>query len=503
MALLAAGCTSNGDGQESAGLTAPASGSPTSASPTSINVMSFNIEYGGMGVDFNSVSKAIEAADADVVAIQEGYGNMPAIAKDLGWAYYDVRTQVVSKYPLLTPQDPASHAVLVQPTPGQVFAMLNVHLSSTGYGPNKVLAGTSAVDMMRLEKEGRLTELEPILDEAKDYVADGIPAFVLGDFNSPSHLDWTEKAVGLREQVAYPMRWPTSVAAADAGFVDSYRSLYPDPVADQGLTWPASRPWVRGYNPGPNGRPADRIDFIYTGGDITTTQVSIVGERKSEYSDISVSPWPGDHRAVVGTYEVKLGQAPTIVSIDQRLGEIGQVRQVDYNAAEGNAAKVSLIPRGGDIADAVLTTDVPPTSGQWQLPTANIPAGDYDIVLTSSDDEELAWTRFWLVESGTPPTITTDRKVFASGDPIEVKWENAPGNRWDWLGVYPRDADPADGGYLLYTYTHATVQGQATLDDDAEGSWPLRPGKYTVYLMQDDSYVDLAGTDFQVTPGDG
>ena len=50
------------------------------------------------------VAKAIQVAEADIVAIQEGCGSMQRIAEDLGWDYYDVRTQVVSKFPAHPPQ---------------------------------------------------------------------------------------------------------------------------------------------------------------------------------------------------------------------------------------------------------------------------------------------------------------------------------------------------------------------------------------------------------------
>ena len=76
---------------------------PGQAAEADLRVMTFNIEYGGEEVDFSSVAKAIVAADADVVAINEGYGNIAKVAADLGWPYYDVRSQIVSRLPLLTP----------------------------------------------------------------------------------------------------------------------------------------------------------------------------------------------------------------------------------------------------------------------------------------------------------------------------------------------------------------------------------------------------------------
>ena len=79
--------------------------------PQRLNVMQFNIEYGGTGVDFAMVSRAIQVAEADIVAIQEGCGSMQRLAEELGWDYYDVRTQVVSKFPLIHPNPPAGGAI--------------------------------------------------------------------------------------------------------------------------------------------------------------------------------------------------------------------------------------------------------------------------------------------------------------------------------------------------------------------------------------------------------
>lgn len=52
--------------------------------PLTLRVMEFNIEYGGHEVDFDSVVKAIHKSGADVVTIEEAWGNMPALADSLG-----------------------------------------------------------------------------------------------------------------------------------------------------------------------------------------------------------------------------------------------------------------------------------------------------------------------------------------------------------------------------------------------------------------------------------
>ena len=89
--------------------------------------------------------------------------------------------------------------------------------------------------------------------------------------------------------------------------------------------------------------------------------------------------------------------------------------------------------------------------------------------------------------------------TIAEGHPIGVGWSDAPGNRFDWIGIYHRGADPNVAYYLLWTYTGATIEGSASLDETAEGRFPLPPGKYTAMLLVDDSYEAVATADFQIT----
>jgi hypothetical protein len=81
-ALLLSACTTQGSPNVPPPAGAPGGEAPGSS--VTLRVMEFNIEYGGPGVDFDSVPKAIQVAGADVVGIEEGFGNLPRIAKALG-----------------------------------------------------------------------------------------------------------------------------------------------------------------------------------------------------------------------------------------------------------------------------------------------------------------------------------------------------------------------------------------------------------------------------------
>jgi len=375
-----------------------------------------------------------------------------------------------------------------------------VHLPSTSYGPFKVRDGSGADEIVAIEEHKRLPALAPTLAVVERLAAQGVPVFLIGDFNAPSHLDWTPAAVGVRDHVRFPVAWPVSLAVEEAGLVDSYRAANPDPVEDPGLTWPADRPFVQGYNPFDNGAPADRIDFVYAGGPVETLESLLVGEEGGPGVDIAVSPWPTDHRATVSTFEVEPAPTPAIVAIDRRLVSRGDELVIRFHAPQG-ARSIVLVPVGGDpatdVADA-WSIDQGTSSGEFSHDIEYWEPGAYEALLFSDTGEVLSRAPFWVQPPRGAPRIRTGERVYRSGEPIRVVWRFAPGNRWDWVGVYRRGADPNVAYYKLWAYTEATIEGSLVIDRDSPGSWPLRPGEYTVYLLQDDGYDAVASADFTV-----
>jgi hypothetical protein len=100
------------------------------------------------------------------------------------------------------------------------------------------------------------------------------------------------------------------------------------------------------------------------------------------------------------------------------------------------------------------------------------------------------------------PAVAVERPRVRTGEPIDVRWTEAPGERWDWVGVYAEGSVPdAEGQTLVWRHTRATVAGGTRLDGTAEGDgWPLRPGAYRVFLFEDDAYTPLASTPLTVEP---
>ena len=230
--------------------------------------MSFNVWLGGDVVDFGGVVAAIRGARADIVGLQEAEGNTRRIAAALGWPYWSDRLHVVSRYPLIDIPGAKGEYVLAQIRPGQVFALANVHLTSSPYGPYLVRAGRTLAQVLKVERSTRVPEIRAAIRSVRPALRRGIPTLMTGDFNTPSHLDWTPAVDAVRADVRYPVAWPVTRALASAGFQDAYRAIAPRPGGEPGdhvdvrLSVPA-RAAQRGRrpdrpDPGVGGRPGAR-----------------------------------------------------------------------------------------------------------------------------------------------------------------------------------------------------------------------------------------------------
>lgn len=290
---------------------------------TALRVMSFNV-WGGGGNEGKGIEEtlaAIRASGADIVGLQEtrlepeeclpeecdavGDSVAPAIAAALGWNHYDQTkgnvalwaNAVISRYPI-GPASPNDLGVSLD-VEGRTVWIFNIHLDDEPYQPYQLLGieyGPAPFITTEAEAVAYAAETRgPAMDllEADMKAAEGAAAvFVTGDFNEPSGLDWTDAAVAAGQ---HPVRvtWPTTKRLTDAGFVDAYRAVHPDPVAKPAYTWTPS------YEETATDDHPDRIDFVLVRGG-AVTDAAIVGE-DGPRSDIKVMPWPSDHRAVVAT----------------------------------------------------------------------------------------------------------------------------------------------------------------------------------------------------------
>ncbi len=285
----------------------------------SLRVMTFNLWHGGdAGKQPLAQSvRVIEAARADIVGVQETLGlgfpekeNGALIAEKLGWHYLEQARGrgIASRFPIVSSTHSKAGAKLSLPS-GRTITHFNVHLMYTPYQPYQLLkipynnapfitTEAEAISEAKAARGEQVRQLIAEINEAAEGSSKGDPLFVTGDFNEPSHLDWT-KASHAAGHCPVVVEWPSTKALADAGFQDAYRKINPNPVHKRGLTWTPTTVLTD-----PKDR-HDRIDFVlFRGKGVTARAAQILGESKA-YADSVVEPYPSDHRAVVCEFQLR------------------------------------------------------------------------------------------------------------------------------------------------------------------------------------------------------
>lgn len=315
-------------------------------------VLQFNIWQEGSVVKggFDAVADEIVRSDADFVTLSEvrNYHNtrfcdrIVEALKERGQTYYSFYTEdsgLLSRYPITDSttvyplnDDRGSIYRLVTRKGDQEFAIYTAHLDYR----NCAYYDARGYDGNTWEKREPVTNLDSLLilnrasvrddaiarfvTEAEKDKAAGRIVILGGDFNEPSHLDWTEATKDMRDHYGLVVPWDVSVILEKAGYKDAYRVKYPNPVTHPGLTCPADCPDIAleklVWSPEADDR--DRIDFImfapYEG--LTLTDATIIGPKgdilrgqraTEETADPIVEPqgiWPTDHKAVLATFQL-------------------------------------------------------------------------------------------------------------------------------------------------------------------------------------------------------
>jgi endonuclease/exonuclease/phosphatase family metal-dependent hydrolase len=447
------------------------------AAAEQLTVMTFNVWYGGVQVEFDRIGAAIEASGADVVGVQEPEGNLRRIAEAAGMSYVDDTLHLISRYPIHPAQRGGIRFGYVALSPRKVVAVSNIHLPSSPYGPELVRDGRTPEQVLRNERVTRLSEIRPYLRPLSRLGARGVPTFLVGDFNSPSHLDWPS------------LRWPVSVALEEAGFRDSYREAHPDPVARPGITWTPG-------TPPPRIRPRetlDRIDWVTATGPATTLDSRLVGEPGGPDVDVGV-PWGSDHRAVASTFEVTPAEAPPLATAEPRVVRRGTPVTIRYtDAARAPGRRIAVLPAAGGRPIMSLPIFGAADHMAAFFGTAGLRPGAYRAGLVSGDGDVVAASRFWVLARDARPRIRTSRRVYAPGEPIRLRWSGMPGNRFDWIGIFRARSTLDVYSYLGFSYIEALPQGRLGMDVGR-----LPPGRYVAGLFMDDGYAVLARTSFRV-----
>jgi len=290
--------------------------------------MTFNVEYGGQWYDLSKAADIIQASGADVVAIQEAYtengtNTIPHLAAMLGWNYlgttdFNNDSTIISKWPieLVTRSLWYVSARITPPMcatcPNTSFYVISAHYTDEPYQPFQAanISYNDSAPFIHNSDElsaaayaARGKAIDDTIAEAQRILLrpDATTVLIAGDFNEPSNLDWTPRSAQY-EYVPYACDFVNSRNFSRHGLIDTYRQLFPDEIANRGISWP-------GYKVDYQYR-EDRIDFIYHS-NVTRTNTrqhrrmgdETVVTLRAINATVVQGYSPSDHRAVYAQFE--------------------------------------------------------------------------------------------------------------------------------------------------------------------------------------------------------
>ena len=280
---------------------------------TRFKLMSFNMWVGGTasGSTPTDLANAVKTAGADVVGMQETDGNGEDVSKEvaklLGWNHLQQggRTAVISRFRIVD-ATPRKWGVFLEIKPETRICVFNCHFAPAPYQPYQLLdipygnapfikTEQEAIEWAVKSRGAQVQRMRGALDEVRKQA---VPIFVTGDFNEPSHLDWTHAAA---KAGLHPIKveYPTTKTIMEHGLVDAFREQHPASVRRPGFTW------TRLTEVDDPKDHHDRIDFVLADQERSKVlDCKVVGESKSK-ADLVLNPWPSDHRAVVATIKLR------------------------------------------------------------------------------------------------------------------------------------------------------------------------------------------------------
>ncbi|MDO5977408.1 endonuclease/exonuclease/phosphatase family protein [Flavivirga spongiicola] len=269
-----------------------------------IKLMSWNIWGGGREfgthVNLKRVIESIKNTHADVITLIETYGSGEKIADALGYHFYLISSNlsIMSRYPMketIKGFDAFNFGgAILQLGEQQEIVIFDTWLDYLpDYSKNVRIGKMTAKELEKDETKSRLAEIKTILKDISTYTenANNTPIIMAGDFNTNSHLDWTEETKG--SHLGYVIDWPVTKEMDKAGYIDSYRKVKPSPLKYPGYSY-----WPYSYEQKDERFVKDRIDFIfYKGNKLRTIS--------SEVVDYHPVMFPSDHAFVVTTFGLK------------------------------------------------------------------------------------------------------------------------------------------------------------------------------------------------------
>ncbi|WP_157110240.1 endonuclease/exonuclease/phosphatase family protein [Nocardia anaemiae] len=340
-----------GAARASGALEARSEISSAASATREIRVLALNTWHSGSKVSNGTqlITDLIISTQASIVLLSEATEATTTVAAELARRGHEFNavpshdTGILSVFPV---EDSADLRWMVKARlniDGKRLTAYSAHLEyrwyacnlPRGYGPGVPAPGEFAEHEWNMLPHGPVTDpaaiqrinaasgrpevISDFLADAKAEIADGSSVIMGGDLNEPSLLDWTPATAKLFDHNGVVLAWETTRRLREAGFIDAYRSMYPDPVTHPGLTWPSDNvdvdvselAWA------PEADERDRVDYIFAhGAALRLSAVGIIGPRGSivrgtrlqepSQDNFLATParWGSDHKGIFATYHL-------------------------------------------------------------------------------------------------------------------------------------------------------------------------------------------------------
>lgn len=248
------------------------------------------------------------------------------------YGFYSYDTGLLSRHPITDSLavfpcegDHGSIHRLLCEARGVKFAVYTAHLDYQddtyyevrGYDGNTWKQMPVLTDVEEVLRRNALSKRDEavaaFLAQAEKDEAEGYRIVLGGDFNEPSHLDWTAATRYMYDHHGLIVPWPATLKLHEAGYIDAYRSVWPNPLTHPGFTYPSDNPAVpvERLTWAPLADERDRIDYLFfKGADLRIVDACVFGPSSSiAHSKRKPNPvrerfieplgvWPTDHKGV-------------------------------------------------------------------------------------------------------------------------------------------------------------------------------------------------------------
>lgn len=255
------------------------------------------------------------------------------------YSFYSYDSGILSKYPIIDSvavfpenKDHGSIYKLTTEIGNQKISVYTCHLDylDCAYYHVRGYDGSTWKETKRPESVKELLRINDLswrdnaircfLNEARHDIEAGNLVILGGDFNEPSHKDWTEATKNLYDHHGFVVPWTVSKMLERGGFTDSYRIIFPDELKYPGFTYPCYNPIadMKMLTWAPQADERERIDCVYYKGnnlfaidaklfgpDYSVANSKAVKDNPNDPVILPQGVWPTDHKGLWVKFRLK------------------------------------------------------------------------------------------------------------------------------------------------------------------------------------------------------